>query len=276
MKWGVDGDIIVYSVAFAAKDDPVEYALKSTRSAVEQIMFDINAEAVEIFLTGKGNYREGLDPAYPYKGNRKSERPEHYAAIKEYMVATLGAIVFEGEEADDAAPRAHFEHVRAVQSDLAVSREQLPAHHHPRRPHPPPQSSIHVVRLVHRDGVFAEGLRPRPRAARGVPRARREDGRGDVHSLFIVPRERLTQPVHAAVTLELLYASCEKVVGTVRFVSAAEEWRVGAHLRTSPRSEACAGRRVVFRRPLCPKRASRTTTRPRRVAPSRTRDAEQH
>lgn len=102
MKWGVDGDIIVYSVAFAAKDDPVEYALKSTRSAVEQIMFDINAESVEIFLTGKGNYREGLDPAYPYKGNRKSERPEHYAAIKEYMVATLGAIVFEGEEADDA------------------------------------------------------------------------------------------------------------------------------------------------------------------------------
>jgi hypothetical protein len=102
MKWGVDGDIIVYSVAFAAKDDPVEYALKSTRSAVEQIMFDVKADSIGLFLTGKGNYRIGLDPDYPYKGNRKSERPAHFHAIKDYMVETLGAVVFEDEEADDA------------------------------------------------------------------------------------------------------------------------------------------------------------------------------
>ena len=102
MKWGVDGDIIVYSVAYAAKDDPVEYALKSTRSAVEQIMFDVGADSIGLFLTGKGNYRIGLDPDYPYKGNRKSERPAHFQAIKDYMVHTLGAVVFENEEADDA------------------------------------------------------------------------------------------------------------------------------------------------------------------------------
>lgn len=102
MKWGVDGDIIVYSVAFAAKNDPVEYALKSTRSAVEQIMFDVNADSVELFLTGAGNYRIGLDDDYPYKGTRKSEKPLHFQPIKDYMVETLGAIVFEGEEADDA------------------------------------------------------------------------------------------------------------------------------------------------------------------------------
>ena len=101
MIWGVDGDIIMYAVAHAAKDDPVEYALKSTRSACEQIIYDLNAESIILYLTGKGNYREGI--ADDYKGNRKGgEKPEHFAAIKEYMIDKLGAILIEGEEADDA------------------------------------------------------------------------------------------------------------------------------------------------------------------------------
>lgn len=101
MRWGVDGDIIMYSIAYAAKDDPVEYALKSTRSACEQIMYDLNADSIILYLTGKGNFREGI--ADDYKGNRKDgTRPEHYEAIKEYMIGTLGAILIEGEEADDA------------------------------------------------------------------------------------------------------------------------------------------------------------------------------
>jgi hypothetical protein len=102
MKWGVDGDIIVYSVAFAAKDDPVPFALKSTRSACEQIMLDINADSIEIFLTGKGNYRIGLDPYYPYKGTRNSEKPAHFQPIRDYMVENLNAVIVDGEEADDA------------------------------------------------------------------------------------------------------------------------------------------------------------------------------
>lgn len=101
MIWGVDGDIIHYAVSYAAKDDPVEYALKSTRSACEQIMYDVAADSIVIYLTGKGNYRAEI--ADDYKGNRKAtEKPFHFAAIKEYMIETLGAVVIEGEEADDA------------------------------------------------------------------------------------------------------------------------------------------------------------------------------
>ena len=101
MDWGLDGDIILYSVAFAAADDPVEFALKSTRSACEQVMYDLNAERIHIYLTGKGNYRQAV--ADDYKANRKdTERPAHYAAIKEYMIDKLGAILIDGEEADDA------------------------------------------------------------------------------------------------------------------------------------------------------------------------------
>ena len=101
MRWGVDGDILLYSVAYAAKDDPVEYALKSIRSACEQVMYAVNADSIVVYLTGSGNYRAQI--AEDYKGNRAStEKPKHFAEIKEYMVETLGAVVIEGEEADDA------------------------------------------------------------------------------------------------------------------------------------------------------------------------------
>lgn len=101
MRWGVDGDILLYSIGFASKDDPVEYALKSIRSACETIMYDLGADGIDIYLTGSGNYRMDVDEYY--KGNRaKSEKPKHYADIKRYMLESLGAILIEGEEADDA------------------------------------------------------------------------------------------------------------------------------------------------------------------------------
>ena len=101
MEWGLDGDIILYSVGFASQDDPVEYALKSARSACETVMYDLGASRLHIYLTGSGNYRESV--VDDYKANRRgTDRPTHYAAIKEYMIDTLGAQLIEGEEADDA------------------------------------------------------------------------------------------------------------------------------------------------------------------------------
>ena len=101
MEWGLDGDIILYSVGFASQDDPVEFALKSARSACESVMYDLGASRLHIYLTGAGNYREQV--ASDYKANRRdTDKPRHYAAIKEYMIDTLGATLVEGQEADDA------------------------------------------------------------------------------------------------------------------------------------------------------------------------------
>ena len=101
MEWGLDGDIILYSVGFASNDDPVEYALKSTRSACEQIMRDVGASRLHVYLTGAGNYREQV--VDDYKANRRdTDKPIHYKAIKQYMIDTLDAILIEGEEADES------------------------------------------------------------------------------------------------------------------------------------------------------------------------------
>ena len=111
MRWGLDGDIILYSVAFAAKDDPIAFACRSARSVCEQIMQQLGAEGAEIYLTGDGNYRlqYGCD-TYPYKGTRKSEKPAHFAALKEYMIDSLGAELVQGEEADDKLGYMAYQH----------------------------------------------------------------------------------------------------------------------------------------------------------------------
>lgn len=102
MRWGVDGDILLYSIAFAAKDDPLPYACKSMRSACEDIMYKLGASGIDIYLTGGGNYRmEYGDEEYPYKGTRKAEKPAHFYGLKEYMIETLGAVLIEDQEADD-------------------------------------------------------------------------------------------------------------------------------------------------------------------------------
>ena len=101
--WGIDGDIICYSVGFASEDDPVSFALHSTKVMLQGILDDCGAEKGIIYLTGSDNYRNdyGL-PEYPYKGNRKdSRKPRHIKAIKEYMIDRMDAVVSVNEEADD-------------------------------------------------------------------------------------------------------------------------------------------------------------------------------
>ena len=114
MRWAIDGDIIVYAVGFASNDDPVQYALRSTRTAVENIMHTLTADAVDVHLTyGPDNYRFDIDPNY--KGNRSdAPKPVHIQAIREYLVEEMGAIMNYGQEADDAMGIAATQHGHGI------------------------------------------------------------------------------------------------------------------------------------------------------------------
>lgn len=102
MRWGIDADILLYSVGFASESDPVSFALRSFRSACTGIMNAVRADGAELYVTGDGNYRDSLGcDTYPYKGHRPSKKPKHYDAIKRYAIEELGAHLIEGEEADD-------------------------------------------------------------------------------------------------------------------------------------------------------------------------------
>ena len=114
MRWGIDGDIICYAVGFASNDDPVEYALRSARTAVENIMHTLSADGADIYLTnGPDNYRFDIDPNY--KGNRSgAPKPVHIQAIREFFVEKMDAVMCYGQEADDAMGIAATQHGHGI------------------------------------------------------------------------------------------------------------------------------------------------------------------
>ena len=152
MRIAIDGDIICYSVGFASEGreydvdgvrfslkkeaqafceecdidpehirltinpEPIEYALSSVKRMIGHICEGAECEDYVVYLTGKGNYREELATIREYKGNRKSEKPTHYQAIKDYLMEVHDAVVVDGMEADDAIGMAGY-----VNGDIMAS-----------------------------------------------------------------------------------------------------------------------------------------------------------
>ena len=106
MKALIDGDLLVYEVAFGAEDrkEGIVYSFESLIPRLDKKIADIldavGADEHTIYLTGKGNFRDELAVTKEYKANRGA-KPWHYANVRAYLVS-LGAVVIDGMEADDA------------------------------------------------------------------------------------------------------------------------------------------------------------------------------
>ena len=63
----------------------------------------VDFDELELYLTGKGNFRDSLATIKGYKANRiDSRKPVHYKSIRRYLTNRWGAKVVDGYEADDA------------------------------------------------------------------------------------------------------------------------------------------------------------------------------
>lgn len=70
---------------------------------MKAIKNSLKATKYKIYLTGKGNYREDVATVLKYKGNREfTEKPYWFYNVREHAIREHGAIVVEGNEADDA------------------------------------------------------------------------------------------------------------------------------------------------------------------------------
>jgi DNA polymerase-1 len=124
--------------------EPLSHALALVKRSLLGVEEAMDAEGVEfdkleLYLTGKGNFREQVATIKGYKANRKDNvRPVHYKGIRRYMMERWGATVVRGYEADDAlAMRAH-EHGYDPQAVVLVSQDKdlrtVPGrHYNPRK-----------------------------------------------------------------------------------------------------------------------------------------------
>ena len=109
----IDGDIIAYRMAAAAdsKGYALEEAVANVDGMVEQILHSVfhfpTMDCYDLFLTGPSNFRYDIAKVAPYKGNRATRpRPVFLPSLREHLVDNWGAVVSEGEEADDMIAKA--------------------------------------------------------------------------------------------------------------------------------------------------------------------------
>lgn len=97
----IDGDIVAYRAAFYAEDKEAEDAEDKVDDVMEWILQETTFDGIpyEVFLTGGGNFR--YDISQSYKANRTGEKPLWLAHVRDYMIEHWGAVVSDGEEADD-------------------------------------------------------------------------------------------------------------------------------------------------------------------------------
>lgn len=134
----VDGDLLLYSIAFATQKNiyhiyvdnqlawvgsskkeinrifkgieydyekyvniqPMLSAVETYKTVLKRYQKQFETNDVVVVLTGDTNYRNEVAISKPYKGTRHQDKPYNYADLKKYMIKQ-GAVVTVDEEADD-------------------------------------------------------------------------------------------------------------------------------------------------------------------------------
>lgn len=129
----VDCDSIAYSSSGSVKAaEPLNWALNNAKKAMESIQdkFDRGLE-MQVFLTGKSNFRDAIAVTQPYKGNRTQPKPPYLPDVRQYLVDMWGAHIVEGREADDTVAIEYLKDpdkrcIVAIDKDLL----QIPGNHY--------------------------------------------------------------------------------------------------------------------------------------------------
>ena len=129
----IDADYLIYSIGFASEEDSEKFAKSRLVETLENLVYlHLKADSYEAFLTGKNNFRYDIAKTVPYKGNRKdSKKPKHYDALRSHMVKRLGAVIVDGQEADDeVAIRMTKEPDQYMLVGVDKDLRQIPGWHH--------------------------------------------------------------------------------------------------------------------------------------------------
>lgn len=111
----VDGDILLWRTTAGVKGDFV-MMVERADDFLEWIKETFEEEP-QVFLTGPTNFRNAVATITKYKGNRKSEKPRYFYALREYLVNFKGARASVDCECDDVIASLANDHTAIVSND---------------------------------------------------------------------------------------------------------------------------------------------------------------
>ena len=125
-----DHTIDMYEITDHAEPKHISYAKSTVTSMIQKAQNHMRANRLEIYISGKDNFRDFilLPQVYVqnnatqstiggrYKSNRDgTARPELLAALRQWMIDDLGAVVVDGMEVDDMSSIRAYEGSKAGQ-----------------------------------------------------------------------------------------------------------------------------------------------------------------
>lgn len=139
----IDGDLLPYIIGYAIPDmmwlraqnrvESGKYSSVSETPEFEEIkqklcmtlnrwVTQAGCDSAYIYMTDSAkNFRLNIAIQRQYKGTRRSEKPPFFYESREFMISYLGAILSDGEEADDLITiHMHNEHDRLKQAGVVV------------------------------------------------------------------------------------------------------------------------------------------------------------
>lgn len=128
----VDGDVVAYRCSWSANEEDEEQAIEKVDGLMDDIRFATTSreEDMEVYLTGSGNFRYEVNPSY--KANRSElNKPVHLQAVRQHIIDNWGAVVSEGQEADDLiAIRASNLGYDCIIASIDKDFQQIPCRHY--------------------------------------------------------------------------------------------------------------------------------------------------
>lgn len=99
--------------------EPLANALHNVDTLMNKILETTLSDTFGVFISGKGNFREGL--VDNYKANRDpTHKPHWYSEIKSHLIRNYGAVVVDGQEADDAMSIAQWASFRDEEAEPTI------------------------------------------------------------------------------------------------------------------------------------------------------------
>ena len=123
----IDADILCYRIGFSTENESETIALVRMDNYIEEILHGCRAKEYEMFLTGNKNFRKDIYPAY--KANRRNTpKPRHIQALRQHLIEVEGAVVSDGQEADDelGIRQTHETVICSIDKDLLM----IPGRHY--------------------------------------------------------------------------------------------------------------------------------------------------
>lgn len=122
---GLDVPDDFYKIEDVIVADDIANALHSVKVIMDNIKTACKAEVMEVYISGKDNFRDSIPLPTKYKSNRKDVvKPVLLAEVRAYLVKKYHAKVVDGVEVDDICAYRMWDGYKSQQKIIAVTQDK--------------------------------------------------------------------------------------------------------------------------------------------------------